>query len=114
MCGGDLKKSESYYLLKRSNYVSIQQFPALTLNLNFVLKGSLDSTRDISCADFTDAVESYMNDANTDPYALVLYLFKMKFGEDESLIYLTDVKAFLSEFTSYFEGDDLNCFVKDL
>lgn len=55
-----------------------------------------------------------MNDANTDPYALVLYLFKMKFGEDESLMYLTDVKAFLSEFTSYFEGDDLNCFVKDL
>ena len=82
--------------------------------MNFVLKESLDSTRDISCADFTDAVESYMNDANTDPYALVLYLFKMKFGEDESLMYLTDVKAFLSEFTSYFEGDDLNCFVKDL
>ena len=67
-----------------------------------VLKGSIESPREISCADFTDAVESYMNDANTDPYALVLYLFKLKFGEDESLIYLTDVKAFLNEFTSFF------------
>lgn len=43
-----------------------------------------------------------MNDANTDPYALVLYLFKLKFGDQESLIYLADVKAFLLEFSSYF------------
>jgi len=63
MCGGDLKKFESFYLLRRSNY------------------GSQASARDITLGDFTDAVESYMNDANMDPYALVLYLFKMKFGE---------------------------------
>lgn len=65
-CGGDLKKFESFYLLRRSNYET------------------QDSTkRTISCSDFTDAVESYMNDANTDPYALVLYLFKLKFGDQE-------------------------------
>ena len=52
--------------------------------------------------DFTDAVESYMNDANMDPYALVLYLFKLKFGETETQIYLSDVKAFLMEFATYF------------
>ena len=114
MCGGDLKKSESYYLLKRSNYVSKEHFSRFDSKFEFCVKGPLDNSREISCADFTDAVESYMNDANTDPYALVLYLFKMKFGEDESLIYLSDVKAFLSEFTSFFQGDDLNCFVKDL
>ena len=33
MCGGDLNKFESFYLLKRSNYDG----------------GSLDSTRDVSC-----------------------------------------------------------------
>lgn len=70
MCGGDLKKFESFYLLRRSNY------------------GSQSSTRDITLGDFTDAVESYMNDANMDPYALVLYLFKMKFGEQESQVYV--------------------------
>lgn len=55
-----------------------------------------------------------MNDANTDPYALVLYLFKMKFGIEDSLIDLCDVKAFLQEFASYFQGDDLNRFMKDV
>ena len=55
-----------------------------------------------------------MNDANTDPYALVLYLFKMKFGVDDSLIYLSDVRAFMHEFASYFQGDDLNRFIKDI
>lgn len=84
MFGGDLKKFESFYLLRRSNY------------------GSQQSTRDITCSDFTDAVESYMNDANMDPYALVLYLFKLKFGEQENLVYLSDVKAFLQEFSTYF------------
>ena len=55
-----------------------------------------------------------MNDANMDPFALVQYLFKLKFGEQDSLIYLSDVKAFLQEFATYFQGDDLNRFVKDL
>ena len=55
-----------------------------------------------------------MNDANTDPYALVLYLFKLKFGEQEAQLYLSDVKAFLQEFASYFQGDDLNRFMKDI
>ena len=74
----------------------------------------MDSTHDITCNDFTEAVESYMNDANTDPYALVLYLFKMKFGVEDSMIYLSDVKAFLQEFEAYFQGDDLNLFMKDM
>ena len=43
-----------------------------------------------------------MNDANTDPYALVLYLFQLKFGEQETLIYLADARAFLQEFSNYF------------
>ena len=131
MCGGDLKKFESFYLLRRSNYVSI--VPASTSSDGgraFILppncsvsdltwpslfvQGSQASARDITLGDFTDAVESYMNDANMDPYALVLYLFKMKFGEQEALVYVQDVKAFLQEFASYFQGDDLGKFVKDL
>ena len=131
MCGGDLKKFESFYLLRRSNYVSI--VPASTSSdggalsfcrhycsvsdltwPSFLLQGSQASARDITLGDFTDAVESYMNDANMDPYALVLYLFKMKFGEQESMVYVQDVKAFLQEFASYFQGDDLGKFVKDL
>ena len=74
----------------------------------------MDSTQDITLSDFTDAVESYMNDANTDPYALVIYLFKLKFGEQENFIYLSDVKAFLSEFANYFYGEDLNRFMRDI
>ena len=99
MCGGDLKKFESFYLLRRSNYVSISILGALSFcrhnwsvsdltQLTFCLQGSQSSTRDITLGDFTDAVESYMNDANMDPYALVLYLFKMKFGEQESQVYV--------------------------
>lgn len=52
MCGGNLNKFESYYLMKRSAQND---------------SGMSDSTRDITCADFTDAVESYVNDVNSDP-----------------------------------------------
>ena len=55
-----------------------------------------------------------MNDANTDPYALVLYLFQLKFGEQEKLIHLADARTFLKEFTNFFQGDDLNRFVRDI
>lgn len=72
MCGGDLDKFESFYLLRRStNYGSTKA-----------------SSCEVSLNDFTEAVESYMNDANMDAYALVLYLFKLKFGEQENLVYL--------------------------
>ena len=43
-----------------------------------------------------------MNDANMDPSDLVTYLFKLKFGEQGQQVYLSDVKAFLAEFASYF------------
>lgn len=98
MCGSDLKKFESFYLLRRSNYEG----------------DTADTNQDITCTDFTDAVESYMNDANTDPYALVLYLFQLKFGEQEKLIHLADARTFLKEFTNFFQGDDLNRFVRDI
>lgn len=66
------------------------------------MQGALDTTQDITFNDFAEAVESYVNDANTDPYSLVRYLFKLKFGEQENLLYLSDVKAFLYEFKTYF------------
>lgn len=66
MCGGDLNKFENFYLLKRSSYEG----------------SNLDSTRDVTCQEFTDAVESYVNDANTDPQSMIMCLFKLKFGED--------------------------------
>ena len=55
-----------------------------------------------------------MNDANLDAYALVLYLFKLKFGESESFVYLQDVRAFLQEFAPFFQGDDLREFIKEI
>lgn len=55
-----------------------------------------------------------MNDANSDPYALVQYIFRLKFGEQAQVLYLSDVRAFLEEFATYFQGDDLNSFVKDI
>ena len=73
-----------------------------------------DSTRDITCADFTDAVESYINDVNADPYSMVLYLFKLKFGEGSDMLEIADVKAFLQEFSTYFQGDDLDKFIQDV
>jgi len=76
--------------------------------------GLTDSTRDISCADFTDAVESYINDVQSDPQSMVLYLFKLKFGEGSDILELADVKAFLQEFSSYFQGDDLDKFIQDI
>jgi len=98
MCGGDLDKFEHFYLMRRStNYGSTKA-----------------SSCEVSLNDFTEAVESYMNDANMDAYALVLYLFKLKFGDQENLVYLKDVKAFLQEFAAFFQGDDLSKFVKDI
>lgn len=96
MCGGNLSKLESFYLMKRSAHND---------------SGLTDSTRDISCADFTDAVESYINDVQSDPQSMVLYLFKLKFGEGSDILELADVKAFLQEFSSYFQGDDLDKFI---
>ena len=45
---------------------------------------------------------------------MVLYLFKLKFGEGSDLLELADVKAFLQEFSSYFQGDDLDKFIQDI
>jgi len=42
---------------------------------------------------------------------MVLYLFKLKFGEGSDILELADVKAFLQEFSSYFQGDDLDKFI---
>lgn len=100
MCGGNLNKLESFYLLKRS-----------AQNDGSFIEGS---TRDVTCSDFTDAVESYINDVNADPYSMVLYLFKLKFGEGSDMLDLSDVKAFLQEFSSYFQGDDLDKFIQDI
>lgn len=33
MCGGDLRKSESFYLLRRSNYVSVSIFYHVSYNI---------------------------------------------------------------------------------
>ena len=68
----------------------------------------------MSCSAFTDAVESYVNDVNADPFSMVLYLFKLKFGEGSDVLDLSDVKAFLQEFSSYFQGDDLDKFIQDI
>ena len=65
MCGGDLNKFESFYLLKRSKFDA----------------SALESTRDVTCHEFTDAVESYVDDATSDPQSMIMYLFKLKFGE---------------------------------
>lgn len=75
MCGADLNKFQSFYLYGEN---------------------------EVTLKDFTKAVETYMNDANLDAYALVLYLFKLKFGEHEDLVYLQDVYAFLDEFEVFF------------
>jgi len=68
----------------------------------------------VTISDFTDAVESYMNDVTTDAYPMVNYLFKLKFGDNAEILTLTEVKAFLNEFDSYFRGEDLERFVRDL
>ena len=100
MCGGNLSKLESFYLMKRSSNNNDDE--------------AEQSTRDITCSDFTDAVESYINDVQADPYAMVLYLFKLKFGESTEMLELGDVKAFLQEFSCYFQGDDLDKFMQDI
>ena len=65
-CGGEgLRDFESEFLIKRLTRSSKNE----------------SSCDGITCRDFTKAVESYMNDAKTDPYALVLCLFRKKFGE---------------------------------
>lgn len=98
MCGGDLNKFEINHLLKRSALESSEG----------------DETRDVTVNEFTDAVESYVSDANADPESMVLYLFKLKFGDKADFVYLSDVRCFLNEFASYFQGDDLNRFIRDV
>lgn len=97
-CGGEnLRGFESQYLMSR-------------LTNKKKRKGDDESSptseqASITCRDFTKAVESYMNDANTDSYALVLYLFKKKFGEavsPQTCITRADLMAFLGEFGAYF------------
>jgi hypothetical protein len=45
---------------------------------------------------------------------MMMHLFKLKFGEGEDLVYLSDLKAFLQEFANFFQGDDLNRFIRDI
>ena len=68
----------------------------------------------MTITDFTDAVESYMNDVSTEAAPMVNYLFKLKFGDDTDILSMGEVKGFLNEFDSYFRGDDLELFIRDL
>jgi hypothetical protein len=111
MCGGDLDKFESFYLLKRSNYGSqhVSTFQSLPYK-----NQSFESTRDVTISDFTDAVESLMNDVSTEAAPMINYLFKLKFGEQADVLSLAEVKGFLNEFDSYFRGDDRELFIRDI
>lgn len=55
-----------------------------------------------------------MNDVCTEAAPMVNYLFKLKFGDQAEILTITEVKAFLNEFDSYFRGDDLELFIRDL
>ena len=111
MCGGDLDKFESFYLLKRSNYGSQH---VSTFQSSPYKGQSFESTRDVTISDFTDAVESLMNDVSTEAAPMINYLFKLKFGEQADVLSLAEVKGFLNEFDSYFRGEDLELFIRDI
>lgn len=68
----------------------------------------------MTISEFTDAVESLMNDVATETAPMVEYLFKLKFGESAEVLTLTEVKGFLNEFESYFRGEDLDLFIRDI
>ena len=68
----------------------------------------------MTITDFTDAVESYMNDVSTEAAPMVNYIFKLKFGDQAEILTMTEVKGFLNEFDSYFRGDDLELFIREI
>jgi len=68
----------------------------------------------VTVVDFTDAVESLMNDVSMEAAPMISYLFKLKFGDDSDVLTLTEVKSFLNEFETYFQGEDLELFIRDI
>jgi len=55
-----------------------------------------------------------MNDVSTEAAPMINYLFKLKFGEQAEVLSLSEVKGFLNEFDSYFRGEDLELFIRDI
>lgn len=55
-----------------------------------------------------------MNDVSTEAAPMINYLFKLKFGEQADVLSLAEVKGFLNEFDSYFRGEDLELFIRDI
>ena len=80
-----MSKFESFYLLKRSDY-GAQNEP----------------DPKVSCANFTEAVQSIMIDSTQNAEKTVNFLFKIRFGPKTEMMYLSDVKAFLDGYDTYF------------
>jgi hypothetical protein len=87
LCGGDLDKFESFYLLKRSNYGS-SCFVSYA-STQITQETSFESTRTVSIGEFTDAIESLMNDVSMEAGTLIPYLFGLKFGTSETKLTMT-------------------------
>lgn len=55
-----------------------------------------------------------MNDTKCDPFLLVKMLFASKWGRDQFLIPMEEVRQFLEVFRSYFARNDLDLFLTDI
>ena len=62
---------------------------------------------------FIQAVEMVMNDVKLDPYILVYKLLIFFYPGNENLS-LDELKQFFARFASYFQGNDVDMFLKEV
>ena len=67
----------------------------------------------IQLQNFTQAVEMVMNDVKLDPYILVYKLLIFFYSGTENLA-LPDLKKFFARFETYFQGNDIRLFLKEV
>ena len=63
--------------------------------------------------DFSLAVENVINDVKVDPYYLVQHLLDVFFNGRQKVLY-DDLITFFGEFSSYFENNDIEDFMKEV
>lgn len=67
----------------------------------------------IQMNNFLNAIESIMNDVKLDPYILTYKLLQTFYSGNER-ISIEDFKKFFARFETYFQGNDIQMFLKEV
>ena len=119
LCAGaaSLSREECYIFMKK---IHVQQkveqrnmARAGARSADYARQGGNNPLAFIQLQNFTQAVEMVMNDVKLDPYILVYKLLIFFYSGNETLS-MPELKKFFARFETYFQGNDVQMFLKEV